>query len=59
MNPFDNPLQNCLLFYAIGVHVQLGPKSKLKLHQMDFLFEILDIPMNEKKTCHDCHGFKW
>jgi len=27
---------------------------------MDFLFEFLDIHMNEKgTTCHDCHGFKW
>jgi hypothetical protein len=29
---------------------------------MDFLFEFLDININEKKkktTCHDYHGFKW
>jgi hypothetical protein len=27
---------------------------------MDFLFEFLDIHMNEiTMTCHDCHGFEW
>ncbi len=26
---------------------------------MDFWFEFLDIHMNEKTTCNDCHGFKW
>jgi hypothetical protein len=27
---------------------------------MDFLFEFLNIYMNEKAiTYHDCHGFKW
>ncbi len=27
---------------------------------MIFLFEFLDIHMNEKvTTCHECHGFKW
>ncbi len=27
---------------------------------MDFLFEFLDIHMNEKgPASHDCHGFKW
>jgi hypothetical protein len=27
---------------------------------MDFLFEFLNIHMNEKTiTCHDYHGFKW
>ncbi len=26
---------------------------------MNFLFEFLNIHMNEKEiTCHDCHGFK-
>ncbi len=34
-------------------------KLKLKIYQMNFLFEFLDIHMNEKRTtCHDCHGFK-
>jgi hypothetical protein len=32
----------------------------LKFHQMDFLFEFLDVHMNEKIiTYHDFHGFKW
>jgi hypothetical protein len=32
----------------------------LKFHQVDFLFELFNIHMNEKTiTCHDCHGFKW
>jgi hypothetical protein len=27
---------------------------------MNFLFEVLNIHMNEKTiTCHDHHGFKW
>jgi hypothetical protein len=27
---------------------------------MDFLFEFLDIHMNEQATaCHGCHGSKW
>jgi hypothetical protein len=34
--------------------------QNLKFHQMDFLFESLNIHMNEKAIiCHDCHGFKW
>jgi len=26
---------------------------------MDCWFEFFDIHMNEKKTCHYFHGFKW
>jgi len=37
----------------------LNQNLNLKFHQMDFLFEILAIHMNEKTTYHDCHGFKW
>jgi len=40
-----------------------GPKTQIlnfKFHQMDFWFQFIDIHMNgKKKTCHDCHGFKW
>jgi hypothetical protein len=38
------------------LHV-LNKKLNLKFHQMDFLFQFLDIHMNEKSIT--CHGFKW
>ncbi len=45
----------CLMPYVFNFK---GPKSKLKISSMDFLFEFMDIHMNEKTTCHDCHDFK-
>ncbi len=38
----------------------LKQNLNLKFYQMNFLFELFDIHMNEKQTtCHDCYGFKW
>ncbi len=49
-------IDSCLMPYVFTFR---SLKSKLKIHQMYFLFEFLDIHMNEKTTYHDCHDFKW
>jgi hypothetical protein len=38
----------------------INQNLNLQFHQMAFLFEFLNIHMNEQVTTyHDCHGFKW
>jgi len=52
-------IYSCLMHCYVFLEV-LNKNLNLKFHQMDFLFEFLNIHMNEKtKTCHDYHGFKW
>ncbi len=52
-------IESCLTHWRAFLKV-LNQNLNLKFHQMDFLFEFLNIHMNEKTiTFPNCHDFKW
>ncbi len=55
LSKINSCLTHCCSFLEF-----LNQNLNLKLYQMNFWFEFLDIHMNEKTiTYYDCHGFKW